>query len=63
MDGSGGGHLSGSPRLTGYARARRVGDLLFLAGLSSRQPDNSVRGASRAASGALELDIRAQTEG
>jgi 2-aminomuconate deaminase len=63
MGDSGGGHLSGSPRFTRYARARRAGDLLFLAGLSSRRPDNSVRGASRAASGALELDIRSQTEG
>ena len=58
-----GGHLSGAPRLTQYARARRVGDLLFLAGVSSRQPDNSIQGASRSASGAVELDIRAQTEG
>lgn len=58
-----GGHLSGAPHLTRYARARRVGDLLFLAGVSSRRPDNSVRGAARSGSGALEIDIDAQTEG
>lgn len=57
------GHLSGAPQLTQYARAHRVGDLLFLAGVSSRQPDNSIQGASRAASGAPAIDIRAQTEG
>lgn len=63
MGESGGGHRSGSPRFTRYARARRVGDLLSLAGMSSRLPDNSIRGASGAASGALELDIRVQTKG
>jgi 2-aminomuconate deaminase len=63
MGESGGGHRSGSPRFIRYARARRVGDLLFLAGMSARPPDNSVRGASRAASGALELHIRVQTKG
>jgi 2-aminomuconate deaminase len=58
-----GGHLSGNPTLTQYARSRRVGSLLFLAGVSARQPDNSVKGASRERTGALETDIRAQTEG
>jgi 2-aminomuconate deaminase len=57
-----GGHLSGAPALTQYARARRAGNLLFLAGVSARQPDNSVTGASRGSTGALEIDIRAQTE-
>lgn len=58
-----GGHLSGAPALTQYARSRRAGNLLFLAGLSARQPDNSVKGASVGSTGALEIDIRAQTEG
>jgi 2-aminomuconate deaminase len=58
-----GGHLSGAPALTQYARSRRAGNLLFLAGLSARQPDNSVKGASRGPTGAIEIDIRAQTEG
>ncbi len=40
-----------------------MGSLLFLAGVSSRQPDNTVKGASTGPTGALEIDIRAQTEG
>lgn len=63
MSDSAGGHLSGAPQLTQYARRRRAGDLLFLAGVSSRQSDNSIRGAGRGSSGALEIDIRAQTAG
>jgi 2-aminomuconate deaminase len=58
-----GGHRVGAPALTQYARSRRVGNLLFLAGLSARQPDDSVPGASRERTGALEIDVRAQTEG
>jgi len=58
-----GGHLSGAPALTQYACSRRAGNLLFLAGVSARQPDNSVKGASRGPTGALEIDIRGQTEG
>ncbi|HVP31838.1 MAG TPA: RidA family protein [Myxococcota bacterium] len=58
-----GGHLSGVPALTQYARSKRVGSLLFLAGVSARRADNSVQGASRERTGALEVDIRAQTEG
>ena len=58
-----GGHLRGKPELAQYARARRVGPVLFLAGVSSRQPDNTVKGASAGPTGALEIDIRAQTEG
>ena len=58
-----GGHLTGAPKLTQYATTRRAGDLLFLAGVSSRQPDNTIKGASRGSSGAIEVDIRAQTRG
>jgi len=58
-----GGHLTGNPRLTQYARSRRSGQLLFLAGISARQPDNSIRGEEQSPSGALELDIEEQTEG
>jgi len=58
-----GGHLSGKPELGRYARIRRAGSLLFFAGVSSRQPDNSIRGASVGPSGSPEIDIRAQTEG
>jgi 2-aminomuconate deaminase len=58
---SSGGHRSDAPLLGQYACSQRAGDLLFLAGVSSRQPDNTIRGASRSPSGALEIDIRAQT--
>ena len=58
-----GGHLSGKPELARYARARRVGSLLFVAGVSSRRPDNTIKGASVGPTGVLEIDIRAQTEG
>lgn len=58
-----GGHLSGKPELARYARARRAGPLLFLAGVSSRQADDSIRGACVGPTGASEIDIRAQTEG
>lgn len=58
-----GGHLSGKPELARYARVRRVGSLLFFAGLSSRQPDDSIEGAVRDPSGAARIDIRHQTEG
>jgi 2-aminomuconate deaminase len=36
---------------------------VFLAGVSARQPNNSVKGSFRGPTGALEFDIRAQTEG
>lgn len=58
-----GGHLHGRPELAQYARARRVGSLLFLAGVSSRRPDDSVAGASTAPTGELRIDVAAQTEG
>ena len=57
-----GGHLHGKPEFAQYARARRVGSLLFLAGVSSRRPDNTVKGASTGPTG-TQVDIRAQTEG
>ncbi len=63
MDEASGGHLSGRPELARYARARRAGGLLFLAGISSRRPDDSVAGAGPGPTGALELDVRAQTAG
>lgn len=58
-----GGHLSGKPELTRYARVRRAGPLLFVAGVSSRRPDDTIEGASVGPTGALEIDIRLQTEG
>jgi 2-aminomuconate deaminase len=58
-----GGHLVGVPEFAQYSRVRAAGGLLFVAGISSRQPDNSVKGARQDASGALITDVRAQTEG
>lgn len=58
-----GGHLSGRPELSRYARVRRAGPLLFFAGLSARQPDDSIKGASVGPTGTPEIDIRLQTEG
>ena len=47
--------------LAGYPHARRVGDLLFLCGTSSRRPDNSHDGVTIEADGTVRLDIAAQT--
>jgi len=58
-----GGHLRGDPQLGRYARLKRVGELLFVAGVSARRPDDTVPGAERDADGALRLDVRVQTEG
>lgn len=58
-----GGHRSDDPRLARYATARRVGDLLFLAGLSARRPDGTVPGAATDAPRAPIRDVRVQTEG
>jgi 2-aminomuconate deaminase len=52
-------HLA-APRGT-YPHYRRAGDFIFVSGLSSRRPDNSIAGAVPDASGSLQLDIRAQT--
>ena len=46
-----------------YPHFRRAGDYIFVSGLSSRQPDNSIAGATVDAMGTTQLDIRAQTRG
>ncbi len=46
-----------------YPHFRRAGDYIFVSGLSSRQPDNTIAGASVDAMGTTALDIRAQTRG
>ena len=58
-----GGHRRDAPQLARYARARRAGGLLFLAGLSARRPDGSIPGAGAGPSGAPEPDVRVQTQG
>lgn len=47
--------------LAHYPHARRVGDLLFISGCSSRRPDNTHEGVTIHQSGVVEKDIRAQT--
>jgi 2-aminomuconate deaminase len=46
-----------------YPHFRRAGDFIFVSGLSSRQADNTIVGASADAMGTMTLDIRAQTRG
>lgn len=48
--------------LAHYPHARRVGDLLFLSGVSSRRADNSHVGVVIHDDGRVEKDIAAQTE-
>jgi 2-aminomuconate deaminase len=44
-----------------FPHVKRVGDLLFVSGTSSRRPDNTIAGAVADPLGTTELDIRAQT--
>lgn len=46
-----------------YPLAKRVGDFVFVSGLSARRPDNTFPGAEADALGTVKLDIEAQTEG
>lgn len=52
---------AGAP-LARYPHAKRVGNLLYLSGLSARQPDNSVRGVIHTDTG-VQCDVKEQTEG
>jgi 2-aminomuconate deaminase len=47
--------------LANYPHARRVGDLIFVSGVSSRRHDNTHEGVTIHDDGRVELDIRAQT--
>jgi 2-aminomuconate deaminase len=49
-----------APRGT-FPHFRRAGDFIFVSGTSARRTDDSIAGAGRDASGAVVLDIRAQT--
>jgi 2-aminomuconate deaminase len=44
-----------------YPHFRRAGDFIYVSGLSSRRPDNSIAGALVDTSGTTGLDIREQT--
>jgi 2-aminomuconate deaminase len=46
-----------------YPHFRRAGDFIFVSGLSSRQADNTILGASADALGTMQLDVRVQTRG
>ena len=45
-----------------YPHLKRVGDLIFVSGVSSRNPDGSFRGAAVDKMGNTELDIAEQTK-
>ncbi|MBL90633.1 MAG: 2-aminomuconate deaminase [Myxococcales bacterium] len=47
--------------LAQYPHAKRVGDLIFVSGVSSRRPDNSHEGVTQNEDGTVTLDIAAQT--
>lgn len=47
--------------LASYPHVRRVGNLLFVSGTSSRRPDNTHVGVTIHDDGTVERDIRAQT--
>ena len=47
--------------LAQYPHAKRVGDLIFVSGVSSRRPDNSHEGVTINDDGTVDLDITVQT--
>jgi 2-aminomuconate deaminase len=49
--------------LANYPHIKRVGDFLFVSGTSSRQKDNTVRGATPDGNGGWHFNIREQTRG
>jgi 2-aminomuconate deaminase len=49
--------------LANYPHAKRVGDLIFVSGVSSRQQDNTHRGVAIDDDGETRLDIREQARG
>jgi 2-aminomuconate deaminase len=58
------GVLSDLPKPRGrYPHFRRAGDFIFVSGLSSRQADNTILGATADALGTMQLDVRVQTRG
>lgn len=49
--------------LANYPHAKKVGSMLYLSGISSRQSDESVRGVTITDGGEIVLSISEQTEG
>ncbi len=50
-----------APALAAYPHARRVGDLIFVSGISSRRPDGTHEGVTIHEDGHVERDVREQT--
>ncbi len=50
-----------APALAAYPHARRVGDMIFVSGISSRRPDGTHEGVTIHDDGAVERDVREQT--
>ena len=48
--------------LGNYPHIKRVGDYIFVSGVSSRRPDNTHIGAEQSEDGSWHLDIELQTE-
>ena len=49
--------------LANYPHAKRVGDFVFVSGVSSRRADDTHRGATVRDDGTVDTDIREQTRG
>lgn len=49
--------------LAHYPHAKRVGAMLFLSGISARQPDNSVMGVESRSDGSVVNSVALQTKG
>lgn len=49
--------------LANYPHAKKLGNILYMSGMSSRQKDGSVRGVHNNADGSVTLDIKEQTLG
>lgn len=49
--------------LANYPHAKKVGNYVFLSGISSREPSGAVRGVTANADGSVTKDIKEQTRG
>ena len=49
--------------LANYPHGKKVGNILYISGMSARQNDGSVRGVKEIADGTAQTDIKEQTRG
>lgn len=49
--------------LASYPHAKRVGNIVYLSGLSARQSDDTVRGVSTLPDGSVQCCVKEQAEG